>query len=399
MAFAPPAPPCPLPPTFLALPGAGTRRAWLRQMGAASLAMAALPAPALPAKLLQFPRDFGSHPAMQTEWWYITGHVQADQRLWGFQLTFFRSRVAATQAMRSAFAAKQLVFAHAALCDVASGQMLHDQAMAREGFGLASASTQDTDLRLQGWRLWREAVAGQDAAQASRYHTRIATQAFALELQFDTSQAVLLQGKQGLSRKGPDQEQASYYYSQPQLSVTGSIVQAGRRMAITTGSRLDNRAWLDHECSDALMHPEAVGWDWIGMNLDDGSALTAFHLRRSDGSTLWSGGSWRAAPTDHGLQPPTQSFSAGQVQFEPMQYWQSPDSQARYPVVWRVTTPVGHFEVRALTPAQELDSRASTGTIYWEGLCDLLRLTASGAQRAGRGYLEMTGYAHRLRTQ
>jgi predicted secreted hydrolase len=49
--------------------------------------------------------------------------------------------------------------------------------------------------------------------------------------------------------------------------------------------------------------------------------------------------------------------------------------------------------VRALLDAQELDSRSSTGTVYWEGLSDLL--DAEG-QRVGRGYLEMTGYAQRL---
>jgi predicted secreted hydrolase len=46
-----------------------------------------------------------------------------------------------------------------------------------------------------------------------------------------------------------------------------------------------------------------------------------------------------------------------------------------------------------LLDAQELDSRSSTGTVYWEGLSDLL--DAQG-QRVGRGYLEMTGYAKRI---
>jgi predicted secreted hydrolase len=43
---------------------------------------------------------------------------------------------------------------------------------------------------------------------------------------------------------------------------------------------------------------------------------------------------------------------------------------------------------------QELDSRTSTGSIYWEGLSDLL--DAQG-RRVGRGYLEMTGYAAALK--
>ena len=113
------------------------------------LAAGALPpAWALPPKALRFPRDFGSHPDLQTEWWYITGHVQAQGRSYGFQLTFFRSRVASTQNLRSAFAARQLLFAHVALSDIGAGRLLHDQRMARAGLGLAEASLDDTAVHI-----------------------------------------------------------------------------------------------------------------------------------------------------------------------------------------------------------------------------------------------------------
>ncbi len=74
--------------------------------------------------------------------------------------------------------------------------------------------------------------------------------------------------------------------------------------------------------------------------------------------------------------------------------WASPATGARYPVQWHIETPAGRFKLRALLDAQELDSRGSTGTVYWEGLSELL--DASG-RRVGLGYLEMTGYAGRLR--
>lgn len=364
------------------------RRRWLVQAAAGAGALA-LPASgsALPARSLEFPRDFGSHPELGTEWWYITGHVQAAGRLLGFQLTFFRSRVPATQSLRSAFAARQLIFAHAALTDVAGKRQLHAQRSARAGMGLAQAREGDTDVQLGDWFLRRRPAPYGTAAQASRYAAHIAGDGFDLALQLATTQPVLLQGKAGLSRKGPDAAQASYYYSQPQLDVSGTITLNGRALAIDASAY--NRAWLDHEVSDALMHPEAQGWDWIGMNLGDGSALTAFRLRRADGSSLWAGGSWR----EPGKNP--RIFDATEVVFTPRRWWTSPASGARYPVEWRVTTPAGSWVVEALLDAQELDSRASTGTIYWEGLCDL-RAADGGALR-GRGYLEMTGYAQRLK--
>lgn len=354
-----------------------TRRDWLVQ--GLGLAFPTL-GYALPLRTLQFPRDHGSHPDLRTEWWYITGHAQAAGRLWGFQVTFFRSRVDIAQSLQSAFAAKQLLFAHAAITDVQGQRLLHGQRIARAGFGVAHADESDTGLRLHGWSLTRAR-----ASAGSRYTAQAEGDNFRLALHFESTQPVLLQGRQGLSRKGPQATQASYYYSQPQLGVEGLLTVDGQPMAITPGS---GRAWMDHEWSEALMHPDVVGWDWIGMNLHDGSALTAFRLRRADGSTLWAGGSLRAPGQT------VQVFDADEVIFDPGRVWISPISGARYPVQWQVQTPAGRFEVRSLLDAQELDSNGSTGGIYWEGLSDLLDGTG---QAMGRGYLEMTGYAKPLR--
>ena len=367
-----------MPPTLPATPPSLRRRTLALGLGALGLWPGA--APGLSARRLEFPRDHGSHPELRTEWWYMTGHAQTAGRLWGFQVTFFRSRVDGTQGLRSAFAAKQLLFAHAAITDVTHAKLHHDQRIARAWPGLAEASEADTGLRLQGWSLTRSAL-----GQGSRYTARVEGDTLGLHLDCDTTQPVLLQGREGLSRKGPEAVQASHYYSQSQLAVQGELVLGGQRWRIAPGQ---GRAWLDHEWSEALMHPQAVGWDWIGMNLHDGAALTAFRLRRADGSALWAGGSWRPAGGA------VQVFDEGSVVFTAVRHWTSPHSGARYPVQWRVETPAGRFEVRALVDDQELDSSASTGAIYWEGLSDLH--DAKG-QSVGRGYLEMTGYARALR--
>lgn len=331
------------------------------------------PAWALPQRRLVFPRDHGAHPDLRTEWWYITGHAEQGGRSFDFQVTFFRSRVDVAQQLQSRFAARQLLFAHAAVTDVQGAKLWHDDRIAREGFGIAEASTDDARLRLRDWSLQRE---------GETWHALVPAGEFRLDLLCAPTQPLLLQGRQGLSRKGPREAQASYYYSVPQLAVTGRLALRGREFQVA------GKAWMDHEWSEELLDPEAVGWDWIGMNLDDGSALTAFRLRRADGSTLWDGGSFRSPDGTLRIASP------GETEFTPLRRWTSPLSNATYPVEWRVRTAGGTYTVRAVIEDQELDSRRSTGAIYWEGLSDLL--DAEG-RRVGRGYLEMTGYASRLR--
>jgi predicted secreted hydrolase len=336
------------------------------------------PEPIGPRPLL-FPADFGAHPGARTEWWYLTGALQAGGRLFGFQVTFFRSRTGLAAGHASRFAAQQLVFAHAALSDVQAARLRHDQRIAREGFGVAQAAEGDTQVVLRDWSLQRESAGG-----ASRYRTQVGSDhaGFRLDLTLATTQPVLLQGEAGLSRKAPQPEVATHYYSQPQLAASGTLTLDGRALPV------QGRAWLDHEWSNTLLAPQAVGWDWIGMNLDDGSALTAFRLRHADGSTIYAGGSLRPPGG------PVRNFQPHEVQFTPGRRWLSPASQARYPVQWTLQTPAGRHRVTALFDAQELDSRNSTGNFYWEGLSELLDDTG---QRIGRGYLEMTGYAGALR--
>lgn len=364
------------------------RRSCLWALGAFG-GYAALPCIATDARAassaLRFPADFGAHPQSRTEWWYITGSLQHGERLFGFQITFFRSATGIPADHPSRFAASQLVFAHAALSDIAGQRLRHDQRIARAGFGVADAALGDTRLRLRDWHLERE-PSGNDSGDAapSRYRAGMtsATAAFGFELALATDAQPLLQGDAGVSHKGPLPGETSRYYSRPQLDARGTVQLDGKSLPVT------GRAWLDHEWSDSFLPAGSVGWDWIGINLADGGALTAFRLRRADGSSLYAGGSHRSAAGT------LRVFASDEVRFEPQRRWRSAASGATYPVDWLVETPAGRHRVHALLDAQELDSRSGTGAVYWEGLSDLL--DADGG-RVGRGYLEMTGYAGTLR--
>jgi predicted secreted hydrolase len=336
---------------------------------------------------ITLPRDHGMHPATRTEWWYATGWIgQPAQPSHGYQVTFFRNRTGLAQDLPGRLAPRHLLFAHAAVTDLGSGRHLHDQRIVRwsgdvDPSGVpqrAGAASGDTRVWLGAWTLQR----GDDGYSARIDAGGGGNEGWSLQLRLQPTQPVLLQGDAGFSRKGPEERQASHYYSVPQLSARATIVSGGGR---AEGA---GQAWLDHEWSDEILATDAVGWDWIGFNGFDGSALMAFQLRRADGSAVWAGGSHR------GAGGPTRDFSPAEVRWSPGRRWHSGATGADYPVDWQLETPAGRFRVRTLLDTQELDGRGSTGTVYWEGLSELLD---SSGRRIGLGYLEMTGYAGRLR--
>ena len=328
--------------------------------------------PVVRGRALAFPRDHGSHPDYRTEWWYITGWLRdrSGGEL-GVQVTFFRNRPNVAEGSASAFAPRQLVFAHAAIAEAAHGRLRHDQRAARAAFGLAGAEEATTRAWIDDWSL---------ALDGDRYVCRIAGRGFSLALAFTATQPLLLQGDAGYSRKGPEAEHASYYYSRPQLAAAGRIDVDGRARDV------EGRAWLDHEWSSAYLAPGGVGWDWIGVNLDDGGALMAFRIRDASGGVLWAGGARRDVRTDV-------RFAPADVRFAPRRTWISPRTSIAYPVEIDVHAGGVAYSVVPLIDDQELDSLASTGTVYWEGVVTLLR----DGRPIGRGYLELTGYGNALR--
>jgi len=209
---------------------------------------------------------------------------------------------------------------------------------------------------------------------------------FALDLAALPTQPLLLQGDAGLSRKGPSPAQASYYYSQPQLAVSATIERAGVR-ASRRGV-----AWLDHEWANTLLAADAAGWDWLGMNLADGSALTAFQIRRRDDPKndrpLHAYASLRGRNTTR-----VQKFAADEIRWRPLAQWRSPRTGARWPVAQQIRIGARTFETKALFDDQELDSRVGNGIVYWEGASELLE----HGNPVGHGYLELTGYAAPMR--
>lgn len=302
-----------------------------------------------PGYPLQFPRDHGAHPDFRQEWWYVTGWLKTGRGDdLGFQITFFRTKLNVENSNPSTFTPRQVILAHAALADPGHGRLRHDERASRTALGLAGAGEGTTKVWVDDWTL---------DLGTNGYEARIRARDFTLELKFDSKSSPTLQGESGFSRKGNRPEEASYYYSRPHLSVRGTA----------NGQPVTGSAWLDHEWSSQYMAAGATGWDWCGINLDDGGSLMAFRMRDREGKTAY-------APEG--------------ISFEPLRIWKSPRTGVAYPVSFLLKEKEKEYRLEPLMDDQELDARASTGTIYWEGAVTAFR----GDRRAGRGYLELTGY-------
>ena len=301
-----------------------------------------------PDRVLRFPADHGAHPDYRQEWWYVTGWLKTEQgEDLGFQITFFRTRLNFENENPSNFTPRQIVLAHAALADPRYGRLRHDERAARTALGLAGSSEGTTEVWVDEWKL---------NLQQDHYQAQIRARDFSLELDF-TGAKLVLQGRNGFSRKGSKENEASYYYSRPHLEVRG----------MANGRSVTGTAWLDHEWSSQYMAEGAAGWDWCGLNLDDGSSLMAFRMRAKDGGV---------------------AFAPQGVSFEPLRTWKSPRTGTAYPVEMLVSSSNRTFRLEPLMDDQELDARASTGTVYWEGAVRAY----SDRDPVGKGYLELTGY-------
>jgi predicted secreted hydrolase len=338
---------------------------------------------AAPGYRYHFPADHGVHEEFRTEWWYYTGQLtSARGRQFGFQLTFFRRAVEHESARTnpSRWALRTLYFAHLALSDLDHRQFYYAEKISRTGLGKAGAEAG----RLRVWidRWMTQAVGDSDQQQLNAEDT-----GFGIELLLTPEKAPVVHGEQGISRKGSGPEEASHYYSITRLATTGTVRLGQERLAVT------GLSWMDHEFGSADLPDGLVGWDWFSVQLDDGRDLMLYLLRREDGTPHPS--SSGTAIAEHGR---AQSLRLSDFSIQVAEHWVSPHSGARYPSRWRISVPAldWDLEVSPLLADQELRTNRSTQVTYWEGAVRVSG-TARGMRVDGQGYVELTGYAGRLR--
>lgn len=328
--------------------------------------------PSLDGTRLVFPEDHGAHPGHRTEWWYWTGRVEAPGgRPFGFQATFFRRQLPPRpRDVSSAWDARDLMVAHAALGDVRRGVFHHAEASARTAMERARAGSRGLDVAVGNWT----AVSTVRGVRLS-----LPVGAWGLDLTMDPRRPPMTHGPSAYSRKSDVRDQGSRYYSQPRLAVSGTVRIGNERLPVR------GEAWLDREWTSSGLGPDAVGWDWFSLTLADGRDVMAYVLRHPDGHVL--GVSRASIRHPDGRQA---TWLPGPGRLEARRTWTSPRSGIRYPASWTMVLP-DDPEPLTITPAmadQELRTARTTGVTYWEGLVEVRRANRA----AGWGFVELTGY-------
>ena len=330
----------------------------------------------------QFPRDHGAHPEYQIEWWYYTGNLHTDDgKAFGYQLTFFRFALTPQMPERAShFATNQVYMGHFAITDATKGEYFCFERRSRGAGGLAGATGDPT------YKVWLEDWSATETEPGvMRLHVPSTSDFIEMEPQIGLSlnlrqtRSPILQGDRGLSQKGPELGNATYYYSLVGLETTGEVTINGEMLTVSGIS------WMDHEFGTSFLGEGFVGWDWFSLQLEDSTTLMLYCLRRPDQSC--------DPQTFEGtiVHPDGQQLRIGTKDFTltSTRHWRSPESGATYPSGWQITFPELNIslQVEPLIPNQEF--RASF--TYWEGAVQVSG-QIDGAAVSGQGYVELTGY-------
>lgn len=324
-----------------------------------------------------FPRDHGAHPEYRTEWWYYTGNLtDSAGNQYGYQLTFFRSALTPDLPERTSdLATNQIYMAHFAVTNGAANDHQSFERFSRGAGGLAGATGEPVyAVWLEDWSV-RTIEPGVTRLQASAPGNGGDV---ALDLTLRETQPPVLHGEQGLSQKGPEAGNASYYYSLVQVETTGTVTSQGETVDVT------GLSWMDHEFGTSALSANAVGWDWFSMQLDNGAVLMLAQVRTSDGGVMPQfEGTYVAAD---GVQ---ETITADDLTLTAIAQWTSPRAQITYPSGWQVAIP--RLNIALTVEPLIQDQEMEVSFVYWEGAVTIAGTIADQTVQ-GVGYVELTGY-------
>jgi predicted secreted hydrolase len=323
------------------------------------------------------PADHGPHPDFRTEWWYFTGNLVSDGgREFGYQFTIFRTALTKNKPKRNSdWNSNQIYMAHFAVTDISNNKFYFDERFSREGNNLAGAQINPLKVWLEDWQIIQ--VDEKFFFNLPVINLKAKTDEAEINFRVEALKPLVLQGDSGLSQKGKDHGNASYYYSYTRLSTEGKIVLEKEVFDVTGFS------WMDREWSTSALSEDQAGWDWFALQFGDSSEIMYYQMRKMDGTPdayskgimVDKNGSSKLIKKDH-------------VYLEVTDYWESP-SGVEYPSGWKLDIPVENIKLEIIPAVKNQFMDVSIS--YWEGAV-IIKGERNQKSINGRGYVELTGY-------
>ncbi len=324
-----------------------------------------------------FPDDHGPHPDFRTEWWYFTGNLTTDNnRKFGYQFTIFRTALSKEKPERNSdWNSNQIYMAHFAVTDIDGNKFYFDEKFSREGNNLSGAQRNPIKVWLEDWKI----IQTEDRAAFDLPIVSIKAKSEKAEIDFklEAVKPVVLQGDEGLSQKGSQQGNASYYYSYTRLKTKGKIILEGKEFSVNGFS------WMDREWSTSALSEDQAGWDWFALQLNDNTEIMYYQMRKNDGTPdIFSKGVYA------NKDGTSQLLKKEDVVLNVNDYWESPTGE-QYPYGWRFRIPAKEIDL-TITPAIK-NQLMDVAVRYWEGSVRI-EGTKNDQNITGKGYVELTGY-------
>ena len=358
---------------------------------------------------VELPRDDGPHDRL-TEWWYYTGHLgtheeSGGKRTFGFEAVVFRAERGGVPVAWAS---------HLALTDEDGQTFTYAQ---RSEIGpqvdrsprAADGTPSGFDLRISGlspdlvtkgappvasspWQLAGSNGTDHIEAALSPEEATASGRAFGLSLDLRSTKPAALHDGDGFVDFAD--AGSSYYYSRTRLAATGTLLLDGQPLEV------DGIAWFDHQWGD-FVSVGGGGWNWFAINLDDGTDVTISQVLDDHaneilvyGTLVAPGGEVTHLKAEDGIGIFSSTFGG---------LWESPRTGRSWPRAWTVAVPGYALNLTATVQGQELDTRATTGVVYWEGSHTVTGVAGGvvdeqtgeitrGTQVTGRAYVEITRY-------
>ena len=320
-----------------------------------------------------FPRDHGNHPDFKTEWWYVTGHLinKANGERYGYQLTFFRQASPKSKWRgNSNWQSDQIYMAHAAITNESEKAFIHEEKLNRGGL-LANSKIGDLDVFNESWFLKR--------LPSGEFDLEMSVKNKQLRLKLKPMTSLVTFGEKGVSKKGDDTTASSHYLTYPRMQSKGS-------MRLSNGSSIDveGLSWMDHEISSNQLGSNQSGWDWAGIQLDNGTSIMFYRLRLADGTRDRNSIAYYVDNLGKIIKS-TKVFN-----IKILSTWISSTTKIKYPSIIELNIDKDIYTIEPTLDSQEINSKGSGGLSYWEGSC---RVRDLRGKIIGNAYLELTGYS------